>query len=171
MYIYEIKQKNILRNVVSLVSPQEMNGRDLPIQAILGHITEILDKDDVLTSDNFIPNPRFIDFLHDIIFKYAPRLPGMIAEAEKQKEGHVYIIDRRCTTPQADLADIIEDIIGVFEVRDGKILSESYQRNDNHILFSNRGIFKLESKLQEYLLAETRDCLSKNGKASQIENT
>jgi hypothetical protein len=58
----------------------------------------------------------------------------MLAEAEKQKQGYLYVIDGRCLNPHSELEDIIEDIIGVFEVQNGQILRDSYQRNDNHVL-------------------------------------
>jgi len=44
------------------------------------------------------------------------------------------------------------DIIGQFAVRDGVIVPESYRRNDDHLLFSDDGLFQLDDELDGKLM-------------------
>lgn len=155
MYIYTVNRADKIEKVVSLLSPEEVADKGLPSQAILGSLKDSLSSSDVINSDNFVPNQKFVEFLHNIIAKYAPQLPKLCLEAQQQKQGWVYIIDGRCSNPRGRV--LPEDIIGGFEVKEGQINSESYQRNRDHLIFSRKGLFKLEPKLQEYLIEEFRN--------------
>jgi hypothetical protein len=157
MYIYTIKVNNKRQQVVSFLTPEEINDRGLPSASILGTLSESNSQN--INLDNFVPNPNFIDFLHGIIAKVAPDSPSLQAEAQQQKNGWIYIIDARCISQEKSI--LPEDIIGAFELQEGQIIIESYQRNDNHLIFSQNGFFKLEPRLEKHLIEETRKLIGK----------
>jgi hypothetical protein len=157
MYIYTIKVNNKRQQVVSFLTPEEINDRDLPSASILGTLLESNSQN--INLDNFVPNPNFIDFLHSIIAKFAPDTPGINAEAKRQKNGWIYLIDARHNRLEENVFP--EDIIGAFEVNEGEIKAESYQRNNNHLIFSQNGFFKLEPRLEKHLIEETRKLIGK----------
>jgi hypothetical protein len=91
-----------------------------------------------------------VDTFHDVIASEGPTLPGLQAEARRRWTGWVYLIDARTPTPAGAVPP--SDIIGAFEVRDGRVVPKSYQPNANHLLVSSNGLFKLEPALHERLV-------------------
>jgi hypothetical protein len=152
MYIYTIKINDKQQQIVSLLAPEEVNDKGLPSPSILGTLLQNNSQD--INLNNFVPNSNFIDFLHSIIAKFAPNTSGINDEAKRQKNGWIYIIDARHNKQRENV--LTEDIIGAFEVNEGEIKTESYQRNNNHLIFSQNGFFKLEPSLQKHLIEETR---------------
>jgi hypothetical protein len=152
MYIYTIKTNNKQQQIVSLLAPEEVSDRGLPSISILGTLLESNSQN--INLNNFVPNSNFIDFLHSVIASFAPNTPGINAEAKRQRNGWIYIIDARHNRQRESV--LPEDIIGAFEVNEGKIKTESYQRNNNHLIFSQNGFFKLEPTLQKHLIEETQ---------------
>jgi hypothetical protein len=94
----------------------------------------------------------FVDFMHGVIARRGPELPGLVAEAQRQVDGWVFVIDQRTRTPQDAVPP--EDIVGVFEVKDGRVVPDSYRASPNHQILSADGFFRLGSELQPCLLAE-----------------
>ena len=77
-------------------------------------------------------------------------LRGLIAEALRQGEGLVVVIDQRTPTPTGAVS--AEDIVGAFAVHSGQLVSGSYRPNPNHALLTANGFFQLGSELQPCLL-------------------
>lgn len=92
-------------------------NRTLLSEAIVGELTG---DEDRLDPDHFTPNLAFLKFLHWVLARHGASSPGFIAEAARQKDGYVYIIDNRTSTPDGSVPP--EDIIGAFEIADGKPL-------------------------------------------------
>jgi hypothetical protein len=160
MYIYTINSENSCQQVLSLLSPDEIANKKLPSETIVGKLAKNSSENDKINFDDFIPNSIFINFLHNVISKYAIEVSGLCAEAKRQEKGWIYIVDGRCSNPQGEV--LPEDVIGAFEVVDGQITSNSYQRNSQHLIFSKKGLFKLQSKLNKYLMQESIKLLQKN---------
>jgi hypothetical protein len=156
MYVYTVQKNNNHHQIVSLLAPEDVDSGGLPSVSILGTLSESNSQD--ITLDNFVANPDFIDFMHNIVANFAPDSHQLTAEAQQQNHGWIYIIDGRYDSQKEDVSP--EDIIGTFEVKEGKILTESYQRNNNHLIFSQNGFFKLEATLETHLLEETRKILN-----------
>jgi len=93
--------------------------------------------------------------MHRVIARRGPELPGLIAEARRQSDGWVYVIDQRTRTPQGAVPP--EDIIGAFEVRGGQVVPDSYRPFPSHIILTGDGFFRLEAELQACLLQELAD--------------
>jgi hypothetical protein len=93
-----------------------------------------------------------VDFLHVVIARRGPELPGLVAAARSQGDGWVYIIDQRTPTPGDAVPP--EDIVGAFEVKAGEVVPGSYWPNPKHAILSARGFFQLGDELQACLLEE-----------------
>ncbi len=68
----------------------------------------------------FARNRVFVEFMHAVIARNAPEMPGFIAEAKRQGNGWVYIIDQRTPTPLGAVPP--EHIVGVFEIKNGQVV-------------------------------------------------
>ena len=102
--------------------------------------------------ESFARGKEFTAFLHESIARNGPSIPGLVRAAEKQRKGYVYVIDGRTPTPQGRVPN--EDIIGAFEIRDGKVSFASYQRYEAHRLYSDRGFFQLDQLLAQLVIQD-----------------
>jgi hypothetical protein len=135
--------------VVSLLSPDTFKALGhLPVRAILGGYDG--SPDGPIEPASFTQNDAFIDLLHSIIQTCAPTATGFQDAARQQGEGWVYVLDARTPDPTGRVP--MEDILGAFEVHDGVAVPESYWRNREHLLLSERGFFTLLPELHERLL-------------------
>lgn len=135
---------------VTLTPQDQLSVRGIAPQEIVG---QIIDPNlPGVAPDNFARNRVFVEFLHAVIARHGPSLPGLIAEAQRQGEGLVVIVDGRAETP----ADAVppEDVVGAFQVADGRIVADSYRANPNHRILSARGFFRIDPELQRHLLEE-----------------
>jgi len=143
--------------VLSFLTPEESQMREgLPGEAIIGWITGAVKAGEelALVQENFRPNKAFVEFLHRAIAQFGPDCPGLQAAAQGQEEGWVYIIDGRTPSPQGTVP--LEDILGAFEVADGRLVRGSYQGSRTHLLVSEHGLFILEAWLYEKMMQEIR---------------
>ncbi len=132
---------------LSLLSPKQVEKiGTLQSEAILGFITG-----EQLSLDYFHPNRIFIDLLQNVVESEAPTDPELQAAAIEQKQGYIYIIDRR-VADRAEEETSPEDILGAFEIKDGRIVPNSYQPNENYLIFGNNGLMQLPASLHEALI-------------------
>lgn len=140
------------KDYVTCLPHEQVFARGLPAEAIIGVLLRPLGPGEAITQAVFARNRVFVDFLHGVIARRGPALPGLIAEAQRQGEGWVYIIDQRTRNPQGHIPP--EDIVGVFAVQGGRVVADSYQRCPRHLILSADGFFRLEAGLQACLLEE-----------------
>lgn len=140
------------KDYVVCIPEEEACSRGLPPEATLGVLLRPLASGEHLTPSVFAPNRVFVEFMHEVIARRGPELPGLVASAQRQGTGWVYIIDQRTRTPAGPIP--AEDIVGVFEVRDHALVGGSYRANPNHKLLSSGGFVRLERELQACLLDE-----------------
>ncbi len=154
MYIYSVTMNDRVEDVVSLLPPDKANEIGLPPQSIIGKLLTSVDRGGELSNDNLVVNPGFVELIHQIIAEYAPRLDTTKQQAQQQVNGWLYMIDRR--RPNAEMLDpleqMLDDIIGAFEVIDSQIVPGSYQPMATHQLISHRGVFELEPELHTCLM-------------------
>lgn len=148
--IIVVGPENDRRHYVT-VSPLDRE-RDIAPAKVIGMLKQPIQRGESITPDNFARNGVFVDFLHNVIAKHGPMVPGLVGAARQQGEGWVYIIDGRTPTPQEDVPQ--EDILGAFQVKNGEITSTSYQRNADHRILSDRGFFRLDAILIQQLIDE-----------------
>jgi hypothetical protein len=133
------------RDFVTLVTPEIFGSRGLVPEAIVGVLSRLLEDDERITQDVFSRNSVFVEFMHEVIARHAPKDSAFQAEARRQGNGWIYIIDQRTPDPGGTVPS--EDIIGGFQIANGKVISESYQRNSKHRIFSSKGFFNLEGQI------------------------
>jgi hypothetical protein len=160
--IFQVKTPDGLKDFASLLSVQEAFSGGIMPEAIIGELSEPPQPDGPISPSGFVRNRLFVELLHSIVAREAPKQKSFQLEAKRQMEGWVYVIDQRTPNPKGDVPN--DDVIGAFEVKNGKIVDGSYVANKNHRILSNRGFFDLGTELYEHLLAELRKRNSKNGK-------
>jgi hypothetical protein len=72
------------------------------------------------------------------------------------------MIDGRTPTPRGDVPPHV--VVGGFEVRDGMIVSNSYQANPNHQILSADGLFRLPPELHKRLMETITPVRSSTGR-------
>ena len=61
-------------------------------------------------------------------------------------------MDRRIADNPQEEETSAEDILGAFEIKNGQILANSYQPNDNYLIFGKNGLFQLPDSLNQALI-------------------
>ncbi len=75
--------------------------------------------------DGFRQNGVFLHFLHWVIAVDGPSLPSAQQAAQALGTGLLQVLDGRARYSGGDIAE--DDILGAYEVRDGKIVERSYK--------------------------------------------
>lgn len=151
--VCRVKMPDGVKEYVTCLTMESVIARGgLAPQAIIGTLTRPLEQGESISPAVFARNRVFVDFLHAVIARRGPEAPGLVAEAARQVNGWVYIIDQRTRTPQGAVPP--EDIIGAFEVKDGRLVSDSYRPCQKHMILSPDGFFRLDAQLQTFLLEE-----------------
>ena len=122
----------------------------LPSEAIVGVLLQPLKDGERITVGNFAANSVFVNLMHGVISHRGPLTADLISLALRVKKGRLYVIDRRTRTPDTEVPE--QDVFGEFDVKNGKILPNSYRANSNHYLYSEDGFFQLGEELEDFLL-------------------
>lgn len=130
--------------------------RALLSEAILGELTGGPDQID---PHHFLPNQEFLHFLHWVLARHVASAPGFLAEAARQKTGHVYIIDQR--TPKPMDAVPPEAIIGAIEIADEQ--PPRYVGSPQYAVLTVHGPTQLDPWLFARLVDELRALGSTTG--------
>jgi hypothetical protein len=147
MYVFETDEGGgRSRFYLAVIEP---GASGMPAEAIVGELTGGPE----LELARFVPNEVFARFLAWAIARHAARCPGIVDEAARQRDGHVYVIDRRAPGGPNDPVSE-EDIIGAVEVVRGKITK--YIGSPNYRAFGTAGLMQLDPWLHERLLEELR---------------
>jgi hypothetical protein len=152
IYIYHVETPEGAKDYISCLGHEHVFAHGLPPESIIGVLTRPLESGEAITPAVFARNRVFVEFMHRVIARRGPQLPGLIAEARRQGDGLVVVIDQRTPTPQGPVPP--EDIVGVFEVKNGQTTSERYHASPNHLILSSNGFFRLDTELQSCLLEE-----------------
>jgi len=152
IYVCHVATPDGFKDYVTLTSSDAAFSRGLIPEAILGVLTRALGPQEPITPDIVTPNSVFTKFLAFVIARYGPEQPALVEEARRIGEGHVALVDQRTPTPWGPVPP--EDILGVFRVKDGKVVPGSYTASPNHRLLTSNGFFRLDSKLMECLQRE-----------------
>jgi hypothetical protein len=147
VYISRVDTPEGRRDYVSLLPPE--NG--LITASIIGMFRAPESGPPVISQETFARNGVFVDLLHAVIRREAPKLSAYLDEARHVRNGPVYVIDRRAAE---DSTVQPEDVFGVFEARNHQIMPDFYEPNPTHRLLSDRGFFQLETELHAALMQE-----------------
>ena len=77
------------KDYVTCVHHQTAFARGLTPEAIIGVLLRPMDEVAAITPEVFARNRVFVEFLHGVIARRGPGLPGLVAEARRQGEGWV----------------------------------------------------------------------------------
>lgn len=140
------------KQYVTCLSQEFVVANGLPAEAIIGVLLRPLAPGESITPAVFARNRTFIDFMQSVIARRGPDTPGLIADAKRQGDGWVYVIDQRTPTPQGAVPP--EDIFGAFAAKNGQLVRGSYQASQKHQIFSENGFPCLGEELQTCLMEE-----------------
>jgi hypothetical protein len=157
-------------DLVTWLPAQWSDRKTLSPEHILGSLVRPCRDGGTLTPDNFAPNEVFVQFLHEFLARELPSRPTLHGAAKRQHQGWLRLVDQRvqdAPRPKQNSEPLPEDLIGAVEVKDGKVVPDSYRRNPAHRLLSTKGLFQLEYALQERLKKEiaTRHAFRQAGKS------
>ena len=150
LHVFRIEFEGQPRDVLSLIPINAAFEEGFPRASIIGFVRNPIQPGQAVFEID--ENPEFVDLLHAVIARHAPSWPQFQKEARRQKEGWIYVIDGRTPDPGGEVPGI--DIIGAFELNSGVCCSDSYRRNPNHRLMTERGLFKLPPALHRVLLEQ-----------------
>ena len=138
-------------NVFTLLGPEDIERLGgLPSKATVGLISDEAMAAGRITPSTFRPNPAFADLLHSVIGRWGPESQSLRDEAQRIEEGAVFVVDLRTPTPLGQVPS--EDLLGFFEASEGRLVPNTYRRNPNHLLVSERGLFQLDEAILTRLL-------------------
>jgi hypothetical protein len=149
VFVFQVNVGADTQEVVSILDPSTVFEHGLPTEAILGVLRPSATGGHQITPERFQENPAFVRHLQGLISTRIHEVEGIRRAAQKQGEGHVYLIDAR--TPQPDGQVPPADIIGAVKVQAGTLVAGSYQPNPNHRLLTKDGFFTLPTELETVL--------------------
>lgn len=146
-FIYDVDLDGQPKRYLSPLPNEVVIQLGLPTEAIMG---ELIGNVEEITTDNFRMNPVFREFLQWVIEKHARLFQDLIAEGKRQKDGIVCVLDLRTPTPGGPV--LPEDIIGVFEVKDGELVR--FVGSSKYVLVGQNGLTKLNDDIRAKLIDE-----------------
>jgi hypothetical protein len=140
------------RILVSCLSVQHIEAHGLRGPAVVGWLTRPLKDDEAqIPPDIFLQNEAFLRFLHGLIARRGLAFPALLDGAEEH-HGWLCIVDRRVRKRGA--APTRSDLLGGFQLRDGKPVAGSYQPNSEYAVLTQVGFMRLPDEFQDVLLQE-----------------
>lgn len=160
-YFVDVGQSKALVRYVTLLPPKASFQSGVPREAFIGYL---LRPDDALSPGNFVQNRLFVDVMQGIIDREGGQVADLQQRAAMLKDGKLPLFDDRL--PLGSRAGAAtEDVIGVFAVKDGRIVS--YSPNRQHRLVSSKGLFRLPFGLSSNLLRELERRAAESPKKSR----
>jgi hypothetical protein len=132
---------------LTFLEPHEVPAGGPPVAALVGRAPAGVP----FGPDTVETNPEFLGFLHDTLADFGPHDPSLRAAALKQQQGYLYVLDLRSSSGGNGGEVQREDVIGAFEVHEGRIVDGSYRALDGWRPYTAAGAFRLPSWLQRLL--------------------
>lgn len=108
--------------------------------------------DGQLVESSWQHNGPFVELLQAAIARYGPRIERLQEAAAGHGDGRMFVVDGRTPDPKGRVP--IHDVLGSFAIKDGKIVPDSWEPNDEHRLFTEDGFFMLPEELCVMVLEE-----------------
>lgn len=144
-----VEQQGIRRDLIVFRPTTDWSSRcGLCDEAVVGEIDSTGGRR-ARVPDWLRPNPAFLRLLHRTVAEFAHPLPAFADAARRQRAGYVRVVDERYRGPGTRV--LPEDVMGRFEVADGRVVAGSYRPNPHYRLFNERGFFQLNADLRERL--------------------
>ena len=128
-------------NELHLVSPftkEELKGVQSRSELFIGHL---LDPSIGVVPGNIAYNKDFLVHLHSLVRELMVNDPEVIARAQEQPNGFVFIVDRRSPATEHGQGEQVdkEDIIGIFVCHERATDVSRYRPNPDYLLISAKG--------------------------------
>ena len=144
--IYEAKEDDKTTKYLSILPGSYVFDNGLQSENIVGIVWGDAPN---LSPMNVRPNPVFIEIFHECIYNTAITLPDLAAEAQRQGDGYVYIVDPRAPENQEVTPD---DLVGAVEVKGGQFVEGSYSPNPDYLFIGKNGPCQLLMEYQTAIL-------------------
>ena len=146
VYVYTVTEAGRSRRLACLLPEETTRQHGLKSFTIMGEFTQAEGEE-----ETFVTNPQYINFLNWAIARHVAHCPGLVAEAQKEQNGHMYITDARGRAQGTALTE--DDIIGVAEIENGKVVR--YAGNQNYQPFNRQyGFMVIEPWLNQKIREE-----------------
>ena len=152
VYVSVVDTPEGTRHLVTVLPPAPAFRKGIPSKAIVGTLRRPVPPGRSIEPGNFVRNPVFHRFLHEVISKHAPQQAGFQQQARQMGSGYIYVLDGRTGDASGDVPP--HDIFGALQVASGNVVGGSYQPNPNHQLLTGDGFFQLPPGLHAALLQE-----------------
>jgi hypothetical protein len=141
-------------NEIHLLSPftkEELKNIQSRSELFIGQLNE---PSIGVVPGNISYNKDFLVHMHSLVRDVMVNDPQVIARAEEQPNGFVFIVDRRSPgTDTAAAGDVDkQDIIGIFVCHDRKTDASKYRPNPDYVLISDKGIGQFPFPVEEALM-------------------
>lgn len=153
VFVFTVWESGEATDYATVLPPEVFSKAGVAGDSIVGTLPRSDDdaKESIPTA-GFVPNEGFTRFLQRVVAEHAPAFGEFQAEAERVGNGRMYVIDRRTLKQDGPVPP--EDILGAFQVANGRVVPGSYSANPSHRLLTERGFFHLEDGLHQKLVAE-----------------
>ena len=139
------------RLLVTVLPPEDLFIKGLRSEAVVGTL-DGLGPDGGFDPSRFHPNPLFVEHLHGLVARLGHAQKDYLLSLDQAGNGWAFVWDQRTDDPEGPVPP--EDILGVFEVRNGTVAGGTYRPNPNHRLLTEQGFFQLPEELHDKLVAE-----------------
>lgn len=96
----------------------------------------------------FEENAVFVRLLHAVVRRHLPASPVWQKRARELGSGWMNVLDQRSGLARATPS---EDIVGTIQLADGRMLADTYEPMPTHRLYTDAGVFRLDTHLQREL--------------------
>jgi hypothetical protein len=145
-YLYKLPSGDKILHLLSPLGKEELGKLTSRSELFLGRL---IDPEKEITPENISYNADFLVVLHQIVRDLMVNDPDVIAEANNQPNGFVFIVDRR--SPEGEEVEK-EDVIGIFLVNENKTDTSRYRPNPDYKLISKRGVAKFPDEVEMELM-------------------
>ncbi|ORX85263.1 hypothetical protein BCR32DRAFT_290819 [Anaeromyces robustus] len=158
---YYLKPENSNNAVVSLLSPEEINGKTMKKEGIVGWVHFENEEPPILKPWLFVENKDFYNLFNGVIKKnlHTDINKKVQLDAHFHKNGWMYFKDDRNKSNHGML-ESAEDTFGAVEVKECEIIPKSFEPMFTYRILTRRGLFQLPEALHNKLVQEIQEkCL------------
>ena len=145
--------KNTTPAFLTYVLPRVFTKRGVKSHQCVGFLRSF---SDTFASENFFANRFFKEMIHSIAAKEIPTF--VVEQAKALATGQIKLLDDRIVDQTIPATD--EDLIGTYEVKDGRVVG--YSPNPNFRFFANSGPLELVATIRKVLYSEIENADTDN---------
>jgi hypothetical protein len=145
-HLYSVPGAEETLHLLSPLSKAQLAGKESRSEFFLGRL---IDPAQGADPGNISYNADFLVIVHELVRDTMVNHPDVVAEAESQLNGFVFIVDQR--SPHNEEVQK-EDIIGIFLVNENKTDVSRYRPNPDYRLIGKNGVAVFPDKIEDALI-------------------